>query len=166
IDTLLDRLLTVSINNVDSLEMRRISFILKVDILISLGVIRPDFKKLFNNINMIRNVYAHNPYSIFDSKQAEKSKTILMQIDESRSLVKEFTEPTDILVFVFLNAYIFLETALKNQYRKIQGGVVLNKRIHKVLGTSTPRVSEASIQSYHAEIESNLQEIFPKLFGK
>lgn len=165
IDILLDRLLTASIDDVDSLEMRRISFILKVDILISLGVVRSDFKKLFNNINAIRNIYAHNPYSIFDAKQAEKSKIILMQINETKEVMKEITEPTDILMFVFLNAYIYLEAALKNQYRKIQGKVVLNKRIHKALGTQAPRASDESLKSYHAEIESDLKEIYPGLFG-
>ncbi|MCB8475794.1 hypothetical protein KGG49_12965 [Klebsiella aerogenes] len=166
IDILLDRLLTASIEDVDSLEMRRISFVLKVDILISLGVVRSDFKKLFNNVNVIRNIYAHNPYSIFDAKQAEKSKTILMQIDESRGVIKEITEPTDILMLVFLNAYICLEAALKNQYRKIQGRVVLNKRIHKALGMQEPRASDESLKSYHAEIESDLKDIYPRLFGK
>ncbi|OWW12912.1 hypothetical protein BUE65_31045 [Klebsiella variicola] len=166
IDILLDRLLTACIDDVDSLEMRRISFILKVDILISLGVVRSDFKKLFNNINSIRNIYAHNPYSIFDAKLAEKSKTILMQIDESREMIKDMTEPTDILMFVFLSGYIYLEVALKNQFRKIQGRVVLNKRIHKALGTQAPRASDESLKSYYAEIESDLQNIYPKLFGK
>ncbi|WP_209439633.1 hypothetical protein, partial [Buttiauxella noackiae] len=55
IDSIIDEVLHMALDNSNSLELKRISFILKVDILISLGLLNADCKPLFNNINKVRN---------------------------------------------------------------------------------------------------------------
>jgi hypothetical protein len=77
IDKILDELLMSSLPNSDHLDLHRISFILKTDFAIALGRLNPKIRPLYNEINSIRNRFAHDPFSKYSDSDAIKSKNIV-----------------------------------------------------------------------------------------
>lgn len=77
IDELLNVILVEVLPNADAVELKRISFLLKVDFVIGLGILRPDLRPIFNKINTLRNSFAHNPYWEFSDKDASNTENIL-----------------------------------------------------------------------------------------
>jgi hypothetical protein len=67
----------------DALELRRIAFLLKVDFLIALAVFHPKFRPLFEQVNTIRNRFAHDPYATWEAADAAKVKSVIKVIDPS-----------------------------------------------------------------------------------
>jgi hypothetical protein len=65
----------------DALELRRVAFLLKVDFLIALAVIHPKFRPLFEQVNTIRNRFAHDPYSAWEASDTDKVKSAIKAID-------------------------------------------------------------------------------------
>lgn len=77
IDELLNLVLVEALPNADAVELKRISFLLKVDFVIGLGILRSDLRPVFNKINSIRNSFAHNPYWEFTENDANNTVNIL-----------------------------------------------------------------------------------------
>jgi len=77
IDELLNVVIVEALPNADAVELKRISFLLKVDFVIGLGILRSDLRPIFNKINAIRNSFAHNPYWDFSEKDALNTVNIL-----------------------------------------------------------------------------------------
>lgn len=166
LDSILDKLLTLSMYDASSLEVRRISFILKVDMLIGLGILSKNVRPLFNNINSIRNIYAHNPYSIFDKEMANKTKTIIMQVEDFKTFVRDDDVEKHILVLAFTIAYVCLEKSLKDQYRAIQSNEILNEKIKKALSCSRMVNNHESRQLHDKKVNDELKKKYPDLFDE
>jgi hypothetical protein len=77
IDELLNIVLLEALPKADAVELKRVSFLLKVDFVIGLGILRSDLRPIFNKINAIRNSFAHNPYWEFSEKDALNTVNIL-----------------------------------------------------------------------------------------
>lgn len=69
IDSALNRFLCGVMRNSNALELRRISFLLKVDILCAMGLLGGSERWVFEEVNSIRNKFAHNPYYVVAEKE-------------------------------------------------------------------------------------------------
>ena len=67
----------------DKIELHRVGFLLKVDFLISLGVLTPQMRHLFELVNTVRNRFAHDPYASFTEDDATKVKNAVRSIDKN-----------------------------------------------------------------------------------
>jgi hypothetical protein len=65
----------------NALELRRVAFLLKVDFLVALEVFHPKFRPLFEQVNTIRNRFAHDPYATWDTTDGAKVKSSIKAID-------------------------------------------------------------------------------------
>jgi hypothetical protein len=65
----------------NALELRRVAFLLKVDFLVAMGIFHPKFRALFEQVNSIRNRFAHDPYAMWDSVDGAKVKSSIKAID-------------------------------------------------------------------------------------
>lgn len=65
----------------NALELRRVAFLLKVDFLVAMGIFHPKFRALFEQVNSIRNRFAHDPYAMWDSADGAKVKSSIKAID-------------------------------------------------------------------------------------
>jgi hypothetical protein len=65
----------------DAIELRRVAFLLKVDFLTALGVYHAKFRPLFEQVNTIRNRFAHNPYATWEPADGAKVKSSIKVID-------------------------------------------------------------------------------------
>lgn len=78
IDKVLDKALFEALPQANAMELRRVSFLLKVDFLSALQVLSSDVRQLFDYCNHIRNTFAHNPYATFQDKDVVKAKSLLL----------------------------------------------------------------------------------------
>lgn len=166
LDLILDRILELSMYDISSLEVKRISFILKVDILIGLGVVTQGVKKLLKNINAVRNAYAHNPYYIFDDENAKKMKIVIMQMESFEGFIRDESNERQILINAFTIAYVCLERSLKDRYRNIQSGVILNEKLQHALRNRKSIHNNERINLHRTEVEEELKKKYPELFDE
>ena len=76
IDECLNVLLSVILSKSHHLELTRISFMLKVDIIIAIGKFSSESRPLFKKINNIRNRFAHDKNAIFDRNDINDLKNV------------------------------------------------------------------------------------------
>lgn len=124
IDKVLDKALSESLPQANAMELRRVSFLLKVDFLSALQVLSLEVRPYFDFCNSIRNTFAHNPYATFQAKDVVKAKSLLLSF--SRPLVpKSFKEEKDnVEVLKTLFAVCFLQVVVS--YEKVCKQKVLN----------------------------------------
>ncbi|TDN58459.1 hypothetical protein [Scandinavium goeteborgense] len=165
LEDIIEKILTVSIPSSDALDFKRITFILKVDLLISLGVLDRTFKPMFNFINSIRNKFAHNPYSLFEEKDAVKIKTILMQQKVFNHLLLNSIQPKDVLKDSLCCAYALIEAILKNKYKEIHAAKLVNERVIKILGPVEKPEQRVRREAFYKKVEDELRVIYPELYN-
>ena len=61
----------------ERLDMRRIPFLTKVDLLIALSIIRSDLFPLFAETNRLRNRFAHDPNAAFTDEDVNKIRALI-----------------------------------------------------------------------------------------
>jgi len=163
IDVLLNNLLVNKIQNSSSLELNRVSFLLKFDMSCGLGILTKEIRPCFNNINSIRNKFAHNPYFFYDKVEQEKTKSIFLQVQNFKrnDVIKNIDDPDEMLKIAFFLCYLMVENGLKEIYREKQAWNIVNNRMAKFLN---PPGNAESSKKLDAEIEASLKIEYPKLF--
>lgn len=73
--------LSEALPSANKLELRRVAFLLKVDLLIALRVFSNRTRPVFDFVNTIRNRFAHNPYADFDLNDAQRVKSLVLSLD-------------------------------------------------------------------------------------
>jgi hypothetical protein len=81
IETRIQETLEHELPRANALELRRVAFLLKVDFLIALEIFHPKFRPLFEQVNTIRNRFAHDPYSTWEPADGAKVKSSIKAID-------------------------------------------------------------------------------------
>ena len=64
-----------------AVELRRVAFLLKVDFLVAFGIFHPKFRPLFEQVNTIRNRFAHDPYATWEANDSAKADSSIKAID-------------------------------------------------------------------------------------
>ena len=124
IDSVLDKTLFEALPLASAMELRRVSFLLKVDFLSALKVLHSDVRPLFECCNSIRNSFAHNPYETFKEKDVLKAKNLLTS--NPRSIVpKSFNSEKDsVEVLKTLFSVCFLQVVVS--YEQVCRQKILN----------------------------------------
>ena len=83
IEAKVHELLGETLPRASKVELHRVSFLLKVDFLIGLGVLNPSLRHLYELVNTARNRFAHNPYAEFTEEDATKIKNAVRSVDKN-----------------------------------------------------------------------------------
>lgn len=117
IESRIEEALTIALPAPHRLELRRMSMILKVDILTALGFMNPRLRPLFNKLNAIRNAYAHDPYKTFDQEEFLKLKEFFKTnppgVDDAAAS-DPATSLKTLLTMAYFFSYLAAESALKS----------------------------------------------------
>ncbi|WP_454825291.1 hypothetical protein [Pseudomonas veronii] len=164
IDKMLDKALSESLPQASSIELKRISLLLKVDFLTSMGRLGPDTRKIFELANTIRNKFAHDPYADFDTKDSAKAKSVLRShkpplVPESFNME---SDPKNILKTVFSVCFLQASVAYENTCRRKVSNIVAHQLAEESLRHVKNAARNTSLQDdYKARCERMLSEIFP-----
>ncbi|WP_146747716.1 hypothetical protein [Paramagnetospirillum kuznetsovii] len=83
IEHVLDELLCEVLRESSRQSVIEASFSLKLDVVISMGLMGPQWRDLFRSINAIRNKFSHDPFYRFGRNQAKKlTKTLTKELNE------------------------------------------------------------------------------------
>ena len=90
------------------LELERLSFPLKLDLAIALGVVRNSVRPLFLRLNKTRNEFAHDPRAEFTEKDARDLVNVLSEgyRDGLKTDLDNAKTPKEILRIVFVVAFL------------------------------------------------------------
>lgn len=165
IDELLNVLLVEALPNADAVELKRVSFLLKVDFAIGLGMLRPDLRPVFNKINTVRNSFAHNPYSEFSEKDASNTVNILLARDP-KIVPDDFgctSNPRDVLETLFAVGFINLSVAYERFCIRKSESRVANQMAMEVVAIGKRRESDRhSVQEeFEERLRSHLKKHYP-----
>ncbi len=103
----------------ERLDMRRIPFLTKVDLLIALSIIRSDLFPLFAETNRLRNRFAHDPNAAFTDEDVNKIRALIKS--QPRKIVSPDLKWGDakrtvaiLLNIVHVNVRVGFEGVLRN----------------------------------------------------
>jgi hypothetical protein len=113
IESALNGLITESLPFSHSLEVRRLSFLLKVDMAIALGLLTPIFRGGYSKFNEIRNRFAHEAIANLDSKRCKDLFNALAPV--LQSFGKPWDEYSDELT-AFRHCAAVLFTVLEEKF--------------------------------------------------
>lgn len=80
IETYLNASLIEALDESDALELSRIAFLLKADMLIALGILPKSRRTLFNRLNAYRNKFAHNPHHEIEETYSEETSRLVQSL--------------------------------------------------------------------------------------
>jgi hypothetical protein len=147
----------------DRLELRRISFLLKIDILIALGFLPQPLRPLFDRINSIRNIYAHDPHKVLSEGDFSNLKSVLKAHVPN---IQKIEVPNAIgslktlFTVTFLHSYMAMERTAKHK----AGNYVNSLYIEEVRRDKQVRVDHKTLTDIDAEIEFKLKDYVAKNF--
>ena len=81
IETRIQETLEHELPRASAVELRRVAFLLKVDFLVAFGIFQPQYRSLFEQVNTIRNRFAHDPYATWGPAEGAKVKSSIKTID-------------------------------------------------------------------------------------
>lgn len=81
VETFLNGSLIESLYESDALELSRIAFLLKTDLLIALGFIPKTRRPLFNRLNSYRNKFAHDPHYKIEKEYSDETSRLLQSLE-------------------------------------------------------------------------------------
>lgn len=165
IDKMLDKALSESLPQASSIELKRISLLLKVDFLTAIGGLRPTTRNLFELGNTIRNTFAHDPYSELDEKYTNKAKALLCShrpilVPESFKLEDD---PKSVLKVLFSVCFLQASVAYEDSCRQKVSNLVANELVQEALGKKkrVPRGSISIDDDFKARCARMLSELYP-----
>ncbi len=164
IDKMLDKALSESLPQASSIELKRISLLLKVDFLTAIGGLRPHTRKMFEMANMVRNKFAHDPYAEFDDKAAEKAKTLLCSHEPALVPDSFFGEndPQNILKTIFSVCFLQASVAYENSCRQKVSNIVTNQLVKEALSPAKRSARTISVEEdFKVRCEHMLSELYP-----
>lgn len=171
VENMLNASLIEALHESDALELSRISFLLKTDLLIALGLISRTQRPLFNRLNNYRNKFAHNPhYTIEEAYSDETSR----QLQSLAPLTSELIpDPGDQTIFMPERKLVFICWAdclhtLTAACKKNIAVDVTGRAIEKMAGQASKIVKNAeSIGKHWRQCETELlKERYPTLFSR
>jgi hypothetical protein len=163
IDKMLDRALTETLPQASAIELKRISFLLKVDFLTALGGLRPHTRKLFELANTVRNKFAHDPYAEFAVGDAAKAKSLLCShvpvlVPER---FKEEEDFQDILKTLFSVCFLQASVAYGNTCRQKVSNIVAQQLVQETISPLKIRTRSIPI---HDDFENRCKLIMTELY--
>ena len=163
VDDLLGALLTELLPRGDALELKRISFLLKVNLLIALGVIRPSLRPLLSWLNSIRNRFAHEPNATFSEADAIDARNLVKSI--GLEAVEDYDSgdtPQGVLTILIAHCYFNVLAALEETCRhKVKAkvaGDIARETVQKFASDRKP--GPASIE-FNARVRRLMAEHYP-----
>jgi hypothetical protein len=119
IDVLLTAFLTVALPQASAMELERVSLLLKFDFLSGLGLLQKELRPVFDQVNSIRNKFAHNPNYKLTRKDRNNAVNVLFTVPIKIDLEDLRTEKnvTESLRNLFLTAYVLVMISVENAYR-------------------------------------------------
>ncbi|HJP97886.1 MAG TPA: hypothetical protein VJ862_04910 [Rhodanobacteraceae bacterium] len=123
IDSLMAGFLTVVMPRADALEIDRLSFLLKFDLISGMGLIAKEFRPLFEQINRIRNKFAHDPNYKFRAQDRDAFIQVMFSfpvrivpehIKKEKSCLESFRT-------LCLLAHVHMMLAIERMYRQRLG---------------------------------------------
>ena len=81
IETRIQEALEHELPRANAVELRRVAFLLKVDFLVAFGIFHPKFRTLFEQVNTVRNRFAHDPYATWEPTDGAKVRNSIKAID-------------------------------------------------------------------------------------
>jgi hypothetical protein len=137
----------------DALELRRVSLLLKVDILVALGFLQQQQRPLFDRTNAVRNTYAHNPHKAFsDQDFAELLGSLRAHVPGFRA--EQVTTPIDSLKYLFTVTYFYSYFALEQAVAARAGGYVAGLYVAEL---RKEKASQRMFSEMHEEVEQKLR---------
>lgn len=164
IDKMLDKALFESLPQASSIELKRISLLLKVDFLTAIGGLRPHTRKIFELANTVRNRFAHDPYAEFDNKTAEKAKLLLSShqpvlVPDS---FKDESDPKNILKTVLSVCFLQASVAYENSCRQKISNIVAHQLVKEALNPAQRSARTITVEDdFKARCENMLSERYP-----
>lgn len=167
IDQLLNTTLEESLPNATYVELKRVSFLLKVDFTIGLGILRPEFRPIYNSINSVRNTFAHDPYAEVSQENARKIISTLKSI-RPQILPDGSCEPFEvrnvvetILAIGFINLQVAYEALCIRKAESLIAGQMASETLSK---NGRPNRKNLSVkEDFQIRLESYLSERYPAI---
>lgn len=157
----LHELLDEQLPHSDRMELHRVTFLLKVDFLIAMGVIYNRFRHLFELVNSVRNRFAHDPYSSYSEDDATKVKNAVRSIDKNYPLNGDATAILKVLFHV-----VFDYSARRHE--RVVIGKLRDEALHEMMedrswqpphpsGIELPPITDEDLKSVHDEMEPEIK---------
>jgi len=162
IDQLLNSTLEEALPSAASVELKRVAFLLKVDFTIGLGILRPEFRPVYNSINSVRNNFAHDPYAEVSEERARKILAMLSGITP-KILPTGFCEPfkiRNVIETLFAIGFINLKVAYEKLcVKKAEAKIVGEMAVETVNGKVRPNAANVSVEEeFRMRLRSYLLE--------
>lgn len=93
VENLLNASLIEAMPESDALEVSRIAFLLKADLLIALGLLPKKIRPIFNRLNSYRNKFAHDPHYRIDDTYSDETSKLLSSL--APSATSEFLQENE-----------------------------------------------------------------------
>lgn len=144
-----------------ALEITRMSFELKLDLAVALGVLRPEAWPAFRSINRIRNAFAHRSDAIIDERVtrdlfaslAPHHREILRHGEEGKDSI-----PSDVRHVI---AVLFFEA--RAAYFRLRDGKLVNETLAELIReTLASRPETPSVRFHEAEVARELRDMVAK----
>jgi len=165
IDQLLNLTLEEALPRATSVELKRVSFLLKVDFTIGLGILRPEFRPIYNSINSVRNNFAHDPYAEISEDNARKTLSTLKGI-RPKILPDEFCNPFEIrnvmetlFAIGFINLQVAYEALCVRKAESLIAGQMLTEALSENGRLNRAHVSAK--EDFQIRIGSYLSQNYP-----
>lgn len=170
VENLLNASLIEALPESDAIELSRITFLLKVDLLIALGLISRIQRPLFNRLNNYRNKFAHNPHFQIDDTYSEETSKLIHSLAPVAEKFEQSDERIDLIPerrLVFICWAGCLHTLTAACKRNIASEVT-GRAIEKMEGCALDVVKNAeSIGNHWRQCEAELlKERYPTFFSQ
>jgi hypothetical protein len=168
LDIMLDELLRLKMHRADALEIQRISFLLKVDLLVGLGAILQPQREFFKRVNAVRNCFAHDPHAKLDAQAAKHIQSDLIAQKLISADFAEIGDELEIYKTLFAVCVINLIVAMERlQVMSVECEVV-NQIAGEVL-RKEKRLEEAGLdvhERFRRRVQSLLAQRHPEITWK
>ncbi len=108
IENFLNASLIEALYESDALELSRIAFLLKADLLIALGLIPRERRPLFNRLNTYRNKFAHDPHYKIDEAFSEETSRLLLSLAHALVTSEFLSHPDEGTRFIPERRLVFI----------------------------------------------------------
>ena len=141
-------------------EIGRLTFALKVDLAISLRLLRPDSRPLFMAITKVRNRFAHDPGAVFDSKESNDLCNTFSAFQ--RRLIgqrpNQLSAPEDVLSRAIAVAFI----EAKRSRARLYNGKLYDEALHEMVEGTLRHRDGMPPDEHSRKVEEELQLRFEK----
>jgi len=167
IDQLLNITLEEALPSATSVELKRVSFLLKVDFTIGLGILRSEFRPIYNSINSVRNAFAHDPYAEVPLENARKILSTLKSI-RPKILPDESCDPFEVRNVVetlFAVGFVNLQVAYEALcVRKAESLIVGEMAVETLSKNGRINPTNLSVEEdFRTRLGSYLSEKYPAI---